>query len=68
MKELFLKLLSNLKYESTLSGLTLLAGVVGIALKPELIEAITTGVLAVVGIIKVLLSDADAAAKDAAKE
>lgn len=68
MKDLILKILSNLKYESTLSGLVILLGVVGVVLKPELQEAIATAAMAVVGIIKVLLSDADAAAKDSEKE
>lgn len=67
MKALFLKLLSNLKYESTLSGLTLLAGVIGVSLAPEMKEAIATIVVTVVGIIKTFMSDTDAAAKDAAK-
>jgi hypothetical protein len=67
MKAIILKIIGNLKYESTLSGITILAGVVGASLAPELKEAIATATVSAVGVIKILLSDADAAAKDAKK-
>lgn len=67
LKELALKILSNLKYESTLSGLTILLGLIGAKLAPEYIEHIATAVMAIVGALKLFLSDADAAAKDAEK-
>ena len=68
MKALLLKLLANLKYESTLSGLTILAGLVGAKLAPEHIDAIATAVVALVGVIKTFMSDADAAASEKKKK
>ena len=67
MKALILKAISNLKYESTLSGITLLAGVAGAHLAPDHLAAIATATFSVIGALKLLLSDADAAAKDAQK-
>ena len=66
MKALILKALANLKYESTLSGLTLLAGLAGMYIAPDQIAAIATVVMAVVGLLKTFMSDADAA--EAAKK
>lgn len=68
MKALILKALSNLKYESTLSGLAVLLGLVGAKLAPELQEAIATAVIGVVGVVKLLMSDADAAEADKKKK
>lgn len=59
LKALLLKALQNLKYPSTLQGLTVLAGLVGVHLAPELLEAIATAVVALVGVINLLMSDAD---------
>lgn len=59
MKALILKAISNLRYESTLSGLTLLAGLVGVHLAPEQLPAIATFVVAALGLLKTFLSDAD---------
>ena len=59
LKALALKALKNLKYPSTLQGITILAGVVGVQLAPELLEAIATAVVALVGVINLLMSDAD---------
>lgn len=61
MKALILKGISNLRYESTLSGLTLLAGLVGYKIAPELLPAIATFVVATVGLLKTFMSDADVA-------
>lgn len=63
MKALLLKILANLKYESTLSGITILAGLVGATLAPEKAQAIATAAVAVVGVLKLLLSDSDVAPK-----
>lgn len=63
MKELVLKALSNLRYESTLSGLTILLGLAGVTFAPELKEAIATAVVGLVGVIKLFLSDADVVEK-----
>lgn len=59
LKALLLKALQNLKYPSTLQGLTVLAGLVGAQLAPALLEAIATAVVAIVGVINLLMSDAD---------
>lgn len=67
MKALILKALGNLKYESTLSGLTILLGLVGATVAPELKESIAVAVFAVVGVVKTLMSDADAAESDKKK-
>jgi hypothetical protein len=61
VKALILKAISNLRYESTLSGLTLLVGLVGAKLAPEQLPAIATAVVAIVGLLKTFLSDADVA-------
>lgn len=68
MKALLLKLLNSLRYESTLSGLTILAGLVGASIAPDLQEAIATAVVGVVGVLKLFLSDADAAAAEKKKK
>lgn len=59
MKPLLLKLIANLKYESTLSGLTILAGLLGASLAPEKAQAIATATVALVGVLKLFLSDSD---------
>lgn len=59
MKTILLKLLDYLKYPSTYKGLVALLGVAGVALKPELTEAITTAGVALYGVISLLLSDSD---------
>jgi hypothetical protein len=64
LKEIVLRALKNLKYASTLNGLTLLSGLVGYAVSPELLDAIATAVVAVLGVINLFMSDADAAAAE----
>jgi len=46
-------LLSRLKEPSTIRGLCILLGLAGINLDPEAVNAITAGVIAVIGLIEV---------------
>jgi hypothetical protein len=47
-------ILNKLKEPSTYRGLTILAGLVGINLAPELTVAISTAVAAIIGLIEVV--------------
>ena len=59
MKKLLLKALEYLKYPSTYKGLTALLALAGVALKPELQDAITAAGIAVYGVLSITTSDAD---------
>lgn len=47
------KILSHLKQPSTIRGLSVLAGLVGVSLSPAHWEAIAAGVAAAIGLIEV---------------
>ena len=55
------KLLEYLKYPSTYKGVLALLAVVGVSVKPELAEAITTAGVAAYGVLSILFSDKDVA-------
>ena len=59
LKKLALKALDALRYPSTWKGIVTLLATAGVALKPELAEAITTAALGIVGLLWTLFSDAD---------
>lgn len=63
MKALLLKALDALRYPSTWKGIITLLASAGVALKPELAEAIGTAGVALVGVIWLVFSDADVAKK-----
>lgn len=46
-------ILSNLKQPSTIRGLAILLGLVGVNLDPDQVNAITAGVVAAIGLIEV---------------
>lgn len=64
MKALILKIIDSLRYPSTWVGLLTLAASAGIALKPEMKEAISTAGVAIAGLIMTLFSDADVKPKE----
>ena len=53
------KIIDLLRYPSTYQGLVILLGLVGVALNPEQTAAITAGGAALVGLLKVFLSDSN---------